>query len=66
MLAAMAQADPPHPDRLPGHRHDLPAPGVLANMAATVDHISDGGSSSGSARRGTRWSATPTASRCRR
>ena len=27
MLAAMAQATQPDPDRLPGHRHALPAPG---------------------------------------
>ena len=40
-------------------------PAVLANMAATVDIISAGGSSSGSAPAGTSSSATPTGSTCR-
>ena len=41
-------------------------PAVLANMAATVDIVSTAASSSASAPAGTRRSARPTASTCRR
>ena len=41
MLAGSATSIPP-PHRAPGQRQHLPPPAVLANMAATIDHLSGG------------------------
>ena len=61
------RADLADQGRLPGHRHALPAPGGARQHGRhRGPHLRRPAASSGSARRGTRWSAPPTAYRCRR